>query len=320
MVIIMADSTATQTRTPAPRPEMRPLTRSSSAAHGGPEWTPERIAAAKVGRAIAGCLKLDMELLRRPAEIHDDAEKARTAVCTELLECVPDMETLQRAGKQPELVKKALGILDANQKRFDGAGEIDPQLRVRARALLGHVEARHLVERLITSTELDDTHRRRALAHALGEVSLLLGMDKDDELASAALDTVMAAGFDGQSAKPWERRAAQAAMLMAGPRDVVQIGLETAEEARENLASLVGNVAAAKGSGKRWDRIRDQAVLELAEAYHDVVVLDAARRQGLGRETDESLIRAALGKVIERPPTNAKLAAAEMMRAKLEQE
>jgi len=311
---------AAQMNTPAPEAGRRPLARSKSAAQGGSERirSPEETAAMNVGRAIGAHMKLSMALLNCPAWMRGEAEIARTAVCTELLSCVGDMETLQRAGKQPKLVMRALDIINANQKRLDGAREVDPKLMARARALLGHVEARDFVEHLVTTTDLDDEQRRPLLAHALGEVSLLLEMDKDDELASAALDTVMVLGFEGRVARPRDKRAALAATIMAGPRAVVQIRREIADEARENLVSLVGRIIAISGSGKRSERERGQAVTDLAEAYHDIVVLDAALGQGMGKETDRSLIRLALEKVIERPPTNAKMAAAGLMMARMD--
>lgn len=324
----MAENPTIQVRTAqmkTPATVRKPIARSACARQGGSERirSLEDVSAVNVGRAIAAHLKLNRALLGGcPAGIRGDAEEARTVVCSELLVCIGDIEELHRAGKQPKLVARALRIIDANQKRLMDIREADPGHMERARAMLGHVEALDLVERLVETTDLDDEHRRPLLARALGEVSLLMERGSDALLASAALDTVMVLGSDGQDATPRERRAALAAMLMqAGPEDVVPIPQDMVDAARGNLIKLTARVLSATGSGKRWERIHEQAVMELAEAYGDMVVLDRARRENppAGPDLDRSLIGNALDKVVNMPPSNAKRAAAVLMMSRLHQ-
>lgn len=291
------------------------LTGSRSARLGGSDRirSPDENAAIRVGLALSGYMRtrdaiLSCEEWKRPA-----MEGAMVCACIDLLERVGDMKALQCPGMEPRLAdvaERALKAIDANQARLkDG----NPGMVSQARALLVLVDARDHVEHLLTTGDLSDRMRRPLLARALGEVSLLDERGGNGRLASAALEMVI--GLRG-SENPMERRAALAARLMKAVAGM-PVPPKMADAARANLAALAGDVARSAGPGKELKRIRSQVVLNLANAYADMAVLDRARRETPGDGADKELLVRVLDMVIADPPSRAKGAAAELMKGRL---
>ncbi len=322
-VIMVAEPAARQTRTTAqvqtPGPDA--LTRSKSARQGGSERTCSSVedAAASVGRALEGYLAAKKGLVACDDEKkRPEAEEALRSACTGLLDCIADMNTLQRAEKTPKLVERALRALDSEREIIKNA---DPKLVERGRALLACINARRYIDYLVTRDDLTDGQRERPefLARALGEIALLRERGTDSELVYAALETIRVPESQDW-AKPRDLRAALAARLMEADvtGDAVPIPEDMVEGARENLASRVANVNAAAGSHKRWKGLRSLAIQELAEAYADMVVLQrACWEKDMESDPGQGLLIKALDLIINTPPCMEKKLAAELMRSRL---
>jgi hypothetical protein len=266
-------------------------------------------------------LRLDAYLgcriaLSSAGEDHLKAQQAKDGLHEarlDLLEMVPVMEWLHSRGEETKEARDALNALHQDAKELMNA---NPDLRGRAEILLARMEAREYVDSLLRRDDLGPGQKLPILVDSLGEVSLLVGDSVSPPsaamLAHRALEMVIESSRDIGAE---HERAVLAARIMLAGRMALTVPPEMADGARANLASLVGKVASFTGTTGRSLREREAAILKLAGAYGDMVVLDSVLRKNptKGADPDRDLMISALAIVIASPPDIMKKAAAALL-------
>jgi len=246
-----------------------------------------------------------------------------------LLGLVEDMETLHSRGADAKKVRDSLEIIYAEAEEL---GDGDAASIEKARTLLANIQAREIVGHIVAARYKDAFTKPDLLASALGEVSLLMERTDGHGLAARALEIIA-----GKSRDRCAKAAANAMYirLADGSGDVMAIPNKVTEPARERLGELVAEnsdtargrlrffvdgLSVSNGTGKWLKTIRRNGVLNLANAYKEMVVLDEARRMRPSPDADKDLelLRRALDLVIAEPPSAGKWLAAKLMRERLD--
>ncbi len=228
------------------------------------------------------------------------------------------MDRLHHAGEGSENVRAAVENLHSDAKELR---DTSPDLRKKADILLARMQAQDHVASLLRRDDLGPGQKLPLLVNALGGISLLMGGGDNGPPASAgvlaarALDMVNMAGSQ-DDAEPGCKRAALAARIMRLGRIPLTVPQEMADGARANLVSLVGDVASLTGTSERSLREREAAILKLANAHADLVILNSVLRQAQpdGACTDRDLVVSALDMVIAGHPDLMEKAAAGLLR------